>query len=100
MSDVQANRLVAATRETVASTAQMLATPPTQDDEDRSLFARLLVRIFIAALAVYLVFLLIQWVAPGGSLNIAAQAEDMIKSVLVPIVTLVLGYYFGQSRKG
>ncbi len=28
------------------------------------------------------------------------QAVDLIKSTVLPIVTLVLGYYFGRSGKG
>ena len=28
------------------------------------------------------------------------QAVDLIKSTVLPVVTLVLGYYFGRSGKG
>ena len=49
---------------------QVLAAAPTQVDTDRS------------------------WI------TIAGETESMIKTILVPIVTLVLGYYFGQSSKG
>lgn len=97
--DLQIVRNLATEADEAARTARLSVTAPTQDDEDRSLFARLLVRMFITTLAVYLLFLVLQWTAPGGSPDIAARAEDMIKSVLVPIVTLVLGYYFGQSRR-
>jgi len=30
----------------------------------------------------------------------ATQAVDLIKSCVFPVVTLVLGYYFGRSAKG
>jgi hypothetical protein len=31
--------------------------------------------------------------------NVALQSADLIKSALLPVVTLVLGYYFGQSSR-
>jgi hypothetical protein len=35
-----------------------------------------------------------EWDAAG------TQAVDLIKSTVLPVVTLVLGYYFGRSGKG
>lgn len=29
----------------------------------------------------------------------AGEATDLVKSTILPIVTLVLGYYFGQGSK-
>jgi len=82
-----------------AASASEALTPPTLADEDRSWIARLIVRSFIAAVLIYLLLLAIQGAATGAWANVADKAEDMIKSIVVPIVTLVLGYYFGQSRK-
>lgn len=48
----------------------------------------------------YLLFLAIQGITSGAWADLAAHAEEMIKTIVVPIVTLVLGYYFGQSTKG
>ncbi len=81
------------------STARALE-PPSLADEDRSWIARLIVRLFIAAVAAYLLFLVVQGITTGVWAGAAAQAEEMIKTIVVPVVTLVLGYYFGQSTKG
>ena len=59
-----------------------------------------MLRIFAAAIAAYVLFLLLQGIVPGASTTIAGETESMIKTIIVPIVTLVLGYYFGQSSKG
>ena len=37
---------------------------------------------------------------PGASTGIASATADMIETIIVPRVTLVLGYYFGHSGKG
>ena len=76
-----------------------LFAPATRLDEDRSWITRLVLRIFATAIGVYLLFLLVQGIVPGASTAIAGKAEDMIKTIIVPVVTLVLGYYFGQSTK-
>ncbi len=79
---------------------QVLAAAPTQVDTDRSWITRLVLRVFAAAIAAYVLFLLLQGIVPGASTTIASATESMIKTIIVPIVTLVLGYYFGQSSKG
>ena len=96
--DPVAAKLVHA-EEAAESATQALA-PPTLADEDRSWIARLIVRSFIAAISAYLIFLAAQGITGGDWSASAARAEEMIKTIVVPIVTLVLGYYFGQSRKG
>ncbi|MBW4092555.1 MAG: hypothetical protein HIU82_15820 [Proteobacteria bacterium] len=95
--DPVAEQLVHAAQ--AAETATRALDKPSLDEEDRSWIARLVLRSFTATVMIYLLFLGIQGIVPGASPAIATQAEDMIKSIVVPIVTLVLGYYFGQSRK-
>ncbi len=83
-----------------AESASQALAPPTLADEDRSWIARLIVRGFIAAVFAYLLFLAVQGITSGAWVQPAAHAEEMIKTIVVPVVTLVLGYYFGQSTKG
>jgi hypothetical protein len=82
------------------SAESVVAAPSTLLDQDRSWITRLVLRLFVSAIGVYLLLLLLQGIVPGASARIAGTAGDMIKTIIVPIVTLVLGYYFGQSGKG
>jgi len=93
-----AGRLSHAVQEAEGAVADLI--PASLADEDRSWIARRTVGVFIGAIIAYLVLLLMQGGTTGNWSDPAARAEEIIKTVVVPIVTLVLGYYFGQSRKG
>ena len=69
--------------------------------KDRSAIGRWVVAVFLAVVVVLLLYVL------GGSLiynwdsikTPAEYASTTIGSVLLPVVTLVLGYYFGTGDK-
>jgi len=85
----------------VAQAAQALADQQerTSQEKDRSWIARAIIRVFVVAVAAVLVILAVQGIVAREWSNVTAQATDLIKSAVLPIVTLVLGYYFGQSVK-
>ena len=67
--------------------------------EDRSWIARRIIWIFTAVIGVVLLLYFISGLQSGQWGNAATQAADLVKSVILPVVTLVLGFYFG-SRSG
>ena len=85
----------------VAQAAQALAEQQgrSSQERDRSWIARSIIRVFVVAVAAVLVILAVQGLVTKEWQNVTAQATDLIKSAVLPIVTLVLGYYFGQSVK-
>ncbi|MDH4095210.1 MAG: hypothetical protein OEV81_10550 [Betaproteobacteria bacterium] len=73
-----------------------------QQADDRSVIAKRIVNAFVAAIALLLI-----WAALGTWLSswdrIAEPAKfmlGMLSSVLLPVVTLVIGYYFGSAKGG
>jgi hypothetical protein len=70
-----------------------------QELDDRTLITRTVTTVFFVAVPGSLVLLLILSVISSASAKDAILAvTDILKSVLLPIVTLVLGYYFGRGR--
>jgi len=55
--------------------------------------------VFGGSIGAVLLAIVIAGIASGNPTNIADQAADLLKSVVLPIVTLVLGYYFGRAGK-
>ena len=73
----------------------------TQADRDRSWIARRIITVFVVAIAGVFVLLGVQGIASGAWDTSASQAVELIKTAVLPIVTLVLGYYFGsRDNKG
>jgi hypothetical protein len=90
-----------AAAETTATQAKGLALETEiRTAADRSWIAKLIIIVFVGALLVILVLFVIEGYATSNWSIAAAQAADLLKTTLVPIVTLVLGYYFGQTGKG
>jgi uncharacterized membrane protein YvlD (DUF360 family) len=54
---------------------------------------------FVIVIAAVLVILTLQGLLNGDWTQVATEATDLIKSAVLPIVTLVLGYYFGQADR-
>jgi type VI protein secretion system component VasF len=76
------------TRQTVAERVMQ------QEAGDRYLITRVVLWVFGGSIALVLVVILF------GSRESADGAADILKSVVLPVVTLVLGYYFGRAGKG
>jgi uncharacterized membrane-anchored protein len=72
----------------------------TVQQRDRSWIARQIIWMFVIAVIAVLVILALQGWLTGNWEKVATEATDLVKSAVLPIVTLVLGYYFGQSDKG
>ena len=68
-------------------------------EADRSAIAHRIVWIFTGAIGAVLLLYVIQAYQSTQWSMAASEAADLIKSVLLPVVTLILGYYFGQSDK-
>jgi hypothetical protein len=61
--------------------------------EDRSWIARLILWVFAG-------ILIAEGIVTKEWTQVATQAADLVKTSVLPVVTLVLGYYFGRSGKG
>jgi len=70
-----------------------------QQAKDRSWIARVMVGIFATYVLLVVLFvglgslIAVDWQAPAEFLG------EILKAVMLPILTLVLGYYFGSSEK-
>lgn len=72
----------------------------TQEILDRSAITNTVMVVFGLALIGSLALLLLAGLLSGKWDTLAAAISDILKSVLLPVVTLVLGYYFGRGGKG
>ncbi len=69
------------------------------DDFDRSFIARSILWVYAVSILTVFVFLAAEAVKTSSDWKTAvSNADDVIKTSVVPIVTLVLGYYFGKSK--
>jgi hypothetical protein len=90
-------RVEASVNRAIESVAQQQSKSIQQ--QDRSWIARWIIRMFVIVVAAVLVILALQGILKGDWTQVASEATDLIKSAVLPIVTLVLGYYFGQADK-
>ncbi len=69
--------------------------------QDRSIIGRWVVAVFLVVVVLLLAYVLVGSVVLGwDSIKTPVEyASTTISSVLVPIVTLVLGYYFGTGDR-
>ena len=65
---------------------------------DRSWIVRWIIGVFAGVIMAVLIFLVIQGCTTGDWSVVASSATDLFKSSVVPIVTLVLGFYFGNPK--
>jgi hypothetical protein len=70
------------------------------DDRQRAWIARTIIWIFVTVVVAGLAILVAEGAVTGKWAEASQQATDLIKSTVLPVVTLVLGYYFGRSGKG
>ena len=69
--------------------------------QDRSILGRWIIGVFLSSIVALLSYVLIGPLVFGWDLILtsAQYASTTIGSVLLPVVTLVLGYYFGTGDK-
>jgi hypothetical protein len=66
---------------------------------DRSWIARAIIGAFLAALAAIFGLIIARAIAPGRWDEAVTLAVELFKIGLLPVVTLVLGFYFGRSDR-
>lgn len=99
--DVEAlRRQIAEARAQVQMTARAIDQGVAQETSDRSMITRVVIQVFGWSIAAVLLAILAAAYASGKWDTVSTQATDLLKSVVLPIVTLVLGYYFGRAGKG
>jgi hypothetical protein len=69
-----------------------------REDQDRSNIAGTVMTVFLVAMPLSLLFLFILSFRENANKEAITTIADILKSVLMPIMTLVLGYYFGRGR--
>jgi len=71
-----------------------------QEIIDRSAITNTVMTVFGLALILCLAILLLAGLISGKWETLGSAVADILKSVLLPVVTLVLGYYTGRGGKG
>lgn len=87
---------------TVARTRREVSDAPTLDDFDRSRVASIIMIVYATVIAVGLLLFIIRACRADAKdewSDLLKEAADLIKTAVLPIVTLVLGYYFGKSGR-
>jgi hypothetical protein len=73
---------------------------PSRADFDRSRIAMTVMAVYAVGIACSMVFLIWRGLSGKDDFSIVSRDfSDLIKTGIVPIVTLVLGYYFGRSGR-
>ena len=87
--------------EKAAQQAQTVADEVSRREaDDRSWIARRIIWVFVGVIAAGLGILVVGAAMTGKWDAAGAQSVDLIKSAVIPVVTLVLGYHFGRPGKG
>ena len=66
---------------------------------DRSLIVRVVLIVFVVAVFLAVFGLFFSPLVTNDWEKLNAQILDLLKSTVLPLVTLVFGYYFGKSGK-
>ena len=66
---------------------------------DRSLIVRVVLSVFVIAVFLAVFGLFFSPIVTKDWEKLNAQILDLLKSIVLPLVTLVFGYYFGKSEK-
>jgi hypothetical protein len=97
------NEVINKAQENSTTLAQKVRDAPDPLREQRDWIGKVIIGVFACALLLGFVTLVLEGFRgqPDGQIwkEVATQATDLIKSAVLPIVTLVLGYYFGQSTR-
>ncbi|MCX7380160.1 MAG: hypothetical protein NT133_01805 [Alphaproteobacteria bacterium] len=70
-----------------------------QADKDRSWIAKQIITVFVSVIAFFFALLTLNGILTGDWATVVLHGTEIIKTAVLPIVTLVLGFYFG-SRDG
>ena len=66
--------------------------------KDRSLIVKIVIGVYSGAIALFVFYFL--YIGLFRFVDVSSGLADLIKVAVLPIVTLVIGYYFGSSRNG
>jgi len=83
-----------------AKVLQAVKSTSEREDDDRSWIARTIIWVFVGVIVAGLGVNLVEGRMTGDWTKVTIQVIDLIKSTVLPVVTLVLGYYFGRSSRG
>jgi hypothetical protein len=67
-----------------------------RQDKDRSLIVQYIVRIYTVAIATYIFYLFYRGIV--FTEDVSSSISEIIKVSILPILTLVIGYYFGTKK--
>jgi hypothetical protein len=90
---------VSGLEQTVQQSSRVIDTSIAREAEDRSWIARAILLVFVISVAIVLGIFLTEGILTKEWTQVAVQAADLMKTAVLPVVTLVLGFYFG-SRSG
>jgi hypothetical protein len=68
----------------------------TRRGRDRTIISIAVMLLYVISILAYIVYLLIKGLWCGQ--DVASALLDAIKTVVIPVVTFVLGYYFATAR--
>jgi polyphosphate kinase len=64
--------------------------------EDRSQIARIIVLLYAAVIGVSIIYLVVRgWCGKEDAFD---DISELVKIAVIPIVTLIIGYYFSKSK--
>jgi hypothetical protein len=99
-------RRAASARKSIDDSLAAVEKAPTRDEFDRSTISRVILFVYAGVISAGgILFLFRGWGLYGtqdnaeGWKELVSEVSDLIKTAVLPIVTLVLGYYFGKSGK-
>jgi hypothetical protein len=107
MADVDSQLAAADAKVAAAEQAYKKSTQAVEDQnkrlqaDDRSHIAKLIVRVFVGLVSVLVLSVIVGVGYLGDWEKIAEPAKFLsaiLSSVLLPVVTLVIGYYFGKEK--
>jgi hypothetical protein len=90
------------TEKSVTAQSQKVRDAPDPLARQRDWIGKVIISVFAGALFLGFVALVLEGLlVPSGAgwKDVAGQSTDLIKSAVLPVVTLVLGFYFGQANR-
>ena len=94
-----ARRLARSEQATETREAELDRAVREQENRDRSAVTGMVMLVFAGTLVLSLVTFVAAGLFSGKWEVLAPQIVDVLKSIVLPVVTLVLGYYFGRGGR-